>query len=81
MHSESNIIDSGQYDKILSYFPADKKNFAAINIYTGSRDGWGDSVFNSKVLDQGPVIILMKTKLDAICGGYTSKGFARLSSK
>ncbi len=80
MNSESKIINSGQFDKIFSYFPADKKNFAAINIYTGTRDGWKDSEFNTRVLDQGPIIILMKTKNNAICGGYTFKGFAKLSS-
>jgi hypothetical protein len=43
------------------------------NIYKGSRDGWSKEVFGQRVFNQGPAIILVKTKLGAICGGFTSK--------
>jgi hypothetical protein len=46
------------------------------NIYKGSRDGWSKEAFGQKVFNQGPTIVLVRTKLGAICGGFTSKGFA-----
>jgi hypothetical protein len=46
------------------------------NIYKGTRDGWSKEVFGQKVFCQGPTIVLLKTKLGAICGGFTSKSFA-----
>jgi hypothetical protein len=46
------------------------------NIFKGSRDGWSKEVFGLKVFNQGPTIVLVKTKLGAICGGFTSKSWA-----
>jgi hypothetical protein len=45
------------------------------NIFKGSRDGWSKEVFGLKVFYQGPTIVLVKTKLGAICGGFTSKSW------
>ena len=42
------------------------------NIYKGSRDGWRKEIFAQSVNNQGPLIILVKTTLGAICGGFTS---------
>ena len=50
------------------------------NIFKGSRDGWSKEVFGLKVFNQGPTIVLVKTKLGAICGGFASKGFAASGS-
>lgn len=36
----SIITTSAQINKILSYFPADKRNFKVSSIYKGSREGW-----------------------------------------
>jgi hypothetical protein len=46
-----------------------------LNIYKGSRDGWSKEIFGQKVFNQGPTIVLVKTKLGAICGGFTSKSW------
>jgi hypothetical protein len=46
------------------------------NIYKGSRDGWSKEAFGQKVFNQGPTIVLVRTKLGAICGGFTSKSWA-----
>jgi hypothetical protein len=46
------------------------------NIFKGSRDGWSKVVFGLKVFNQGPTIVLVKTKLGAICGGFASKSWA-----
>ncbi len=40
----------------------------------GGRDGWSLESFKVRLINQGPMIILVKTKTGAICGGYTSKG-------
>jgi hypothetical protein len=45
------------------------------NIFKGSRDGWSKEVFGLKVFNQGPTIVLVKTKLGAICGGFASKSW------
>ena len=76
-HSKSSIIwSSDQSNKIISYFPADKRNLLVENIYKGSRDGWSKEAFGQKVFNQGPTIVLVRTKLGAICGGFTSKSWA-----
>jgi hypothetical protein len=46
------------------------------NIYKGSRDGWSKESFGKKVFNQGPTIVLVRTKLGAICGGFTVKSWA-----
>ena len=46
------------------------------NIFKGSRDGWSKEVFGLKVFNQGPTIVLVKTLLGAICGGFASKSWA-----
>ena len=46
-----------------------------LNIYKGSRDGWSKEVFGQKVFNQGPTLILVKTKKGVICGGFTSKSW------
>jgi hypothetical protein len=46
----------------MSYFPADKGNLLVENVYKGSRDGWSKDVFAEKVFNQGPTIVLAKTK-------------------
>jgi hypothetical protein len=76
IHSQSSIILSSDYNKIISYFPADKRNLLVENIYKGSRDGWSKEAFGQKVFNQGPTIVLVRTKLGAICGGFTSKSWA-----
>jgi hypothetical protein len=68
----SSIINSEQNTKIISYFPAGKRKLRVLNIYKGSRDGWSIEEFGKKVFDQGPNLVLIKTKLGAICGGFTS---------
>jgi hypothetical protein len=45
------------------------------NIFKGSRDGWSSSEFGQRVFNQGQNIVLVKTKLGAICGGCTSKSW------
>jgi hypothetical protein len=69
----SSIINSEQNTKIITYFPEDKRKLRVLNIYKGSKDGWSKEEFGKKVFDQGPNIVLIKTKLGAICGGFTSK--------
>jgi hypothetical protein len=49
------------------------------NIFKGSRDGWSKEVFGLKVFNQGPTIVLVKTKLGAICGGFASKSWGGTS--
>ena len=51
------------------------RNLLVENIYKGSRDGWSKEDFGRRVFNQGPTIILVKTKLGAICGGFTSKSW------
>jgi hypothetical protein len=46
------------------------------NIYKGSRDGWSIEAFIQRVFNHGPTIVLVRTKLGAICGGFTSKSWA-----
>jgi hypothetical protein len=46
------------------------------NIYKASRDGWSKEAFGQNVFNQGPTIILLETKLGAICGGFASKSWA-----
>ena len=75
----SIITTSAQINKILSYFPADKRNFKVSSIYKGSREGWYREVFRLKVKEQGPSIVLVKTKLGAICGGFSSKSLGSSS--
>ncbi len=67
----SGIIDESNNNKILSYFPADKRNFEVTCLYSGARDGWSKETFKSKVFFQGPLLVLIKTTNNVICGGYT----------
>ncbi len=71
----SSIISKQQNDKIIGYFPIEKRNFFVINIYKGSRDGWESDAFTQLVHNQGPALFLCKTKKHAICGGFTSKSW------
>ena len=57
----SIITTSDENNKIINYFPADKRNKMIVNIYKGSRDGWSKEVFGQKVFNQGPTLILLKT--------------------
>ena len=62
IHQSSSIItNSDENNKIINYFPADKRNLLVLNIYKGSRDGWSKEVFAQKVFNQGPNLILVKT--------------------
>ena len=72
----SIITTSDENIKIINYFPAEKQNLLVLNIYKGSRDGWSKEVFGQKVFNQGPTLILVKTKKGVICGGFTSKSWA-----
>ncbi len=56
----------------------DKRNFTVSRIYIGIRDGWSLERFRDQVVNQGPIIILVKTKTGAICGGYTSIGLTNM---
>ena len=44
---------------------------AALLIYKGSRDGWTMSKFHELCDNMGPTLTIMKTKVGAICGGFT----------
>jgi hypothetical protein len=61
--------------KIVSFFPEAKRNLKLQNIYNGSRDGWAKEIYIQRVFNQGPTLIVLKTTLGAICGGYTSKNW------
>ena len=77
----SSIITTNDENiKIINYFPADKHNLLVLNIYKGSRDGWSKEVFGQKVFNQGPTLILVKTKNGVICGGFTSKSWGGSNS-
>ena len=53
-------------------FAEDKRNFVLEDIYKGSRDGWELEIFKEKVFNQGPTLILVRTSVGRVCGGYTS---------
>ena len=65
----------------MSYFPESKRNFKVENIYNNTRDGWETAKFREKVFDKGPTIIILKTTLGAICGGYTSKNWVNVNKE
>ena len=75
MDHPSSIINIDQTQKVVSYFPAAKRNFKLQNIYNGKKDGWAIQTFRQKVFNQGPTLIILKTTDAAICGGYTSKNW------
>ena len=45
-------------------------------IYKGSQDGWSKEKFGEKVFNQGPNIVIVKTKMGAVCGGFTLKSWS-----
>jgi hypothetical protein len=64
-----------EFEKIISYFPEDKRNFKIKQIYNALRDRDTIDTFKEKVFNQGPTLIILKTTKGEICGGYTSKNW------
>jgi hypothetical protein len=44
-----------------------------ISLFNTSVDGFELGTFNAKINNQGATLTIIKTTLNAICGGYTSK--------
>jgi hypothetical protein len=73
--NSSSIVHNYEFEKIISYFPEERRNFKIKQIYNSSKDSDTIDTFKEKVFNQGPTLIILKTTKEAICGGYTSKSW------
>jgi len=67
----SNLLDSEQEDKILSWL--DHKELELL--YKATDDGFGATSFHSKCNQKGPNFVIVKSTDGCIFGGYTSVGW------
>ena len=49
-----------------------KKEINLELIYRASRDGWESNIFHQKCDNKGPTIVLVRSELGKIFGGYAS---------
>ena len=76
---DSKILTQKEHEKLYEMI-SDKMESKQLNfnlIYRGTQDGFGFSDFYDKCNKIKPVIVIVETTKDIVCGGYTSVGFIK----
>ena len=72
---ESTLIDKAESILFLKNQIQEalgKQQIYAILLLRGQRDGKSSSVFHSLTNDKGPLLVLIKTRKNILCGGFSS---------
>lgn len=73
--TETSLIDnplSLQFLKTNIQETLGKQNIFAKLLLRGTRDGMSSTVFHSLCDNKGPLLTLIKTRKDILCGGFSS---------
>ena len=73
--TESTLVNKAESIQFLKTHIQEALGKEMVNaklLLRGSRDGMSASVFHSLCDNQGPLLALIKTRKDILCGGFSS---------